>query len=913
MKVNMSELPSYFRYWGKAEKDGSRYHLLVYHCLDVAAVGYYLLNPSQPLCQRLSNQLHLDSFWLQRWFTFCLTLHDVGKFATAFQGLAPRLSPTLVPSNSRMPYTQRHDTLGFVLWQEVLHPQWLARGGFDLDTRHPDLALVLRNIGPWMEVVTGHHGEPPKRTAIRHQNFFTVFDEQSASHFREDSATFLLTGMDASILQDKELKRRLKLASWTLAGVVVLADWLGSGRSPDGFCQDVMPLDVYWQDHAIPHAEQVLAKADLRHAATAPFSGICHLFPFISSLTPLQEWAQSRELGSTNQLFILEDVTGTGKTEAALVLAHRLMAAGLAGGIYVALPTMATANAMYTRLGKAYRRLFGADERPSLVLAHGARHLSEGFSRSVGLPESAPPTRTYTDDDEPAEAYCSAWLSDSRKKSLLADVGVGTLDQALLAVLPAKHQSLRLLGLSNKILVVDEVHSYDPYMNQLLKTLIEAHARQGGSVILLSATLPYQMRENYVRSFCDGAGLSMPSLEMAAAYPLATHVPTGALPETALEIRPNVERAVDVVMIEETHQALDALRQTVESGQCACWVRNTVKDARMAYQLLTEQEWLDKSKLTLFHSRFAVIDRQVVEATTLDLFNKDSKSEKRSGRVVVATQVVEQSLDLDFDVMISDLAPIDLLIQRAGRLHRHTRDAEGNPLLAEGGIDQRGRPCLYVLGPAPTSTPNEDWLKARLPGTQAIYQHVGQLWLTQQRLSDRFTMPDDARVLIEGVFGEDAQDEIPEALLNLCWNAEGAAGSKRGMALLNALKLEMGYTRASAEDSGGWDKETRIPTRLGDKSTTVALTLLDGGRLKPYAGSGEFAWELSMIDLPTSDWKRVKEKIPESLHGLIDELKEETKVLKWVEVLPLTGEIERYYDPKKGWGFDKEEIDESRM
>ena len=719
--------------------------------------------------------------------------------------------------------------------------------------------------------------------------------------------------MTLIILAGKELKNNLKLSSWQLAGAVVLSDWLGSGRSPESYCQGEVSLDDYWQQKALPHAEQVVAKADLYQSTIAPFAGISNLFPFITSPTPLQDWATKLQLGLSNQLFILEDVTGAGKTEAAVVIAHRLMANGLADGIYIALPTMATANSMYTRLGKAYRRFFGIDEHPSLVLAHGARHLSEGFRNSIGMPESAHPSHSYSEDEEPIELYCSTWLADSRKKALLAEIGVGTLDQALLAVLPAKHQSLRLLGLAQKVLIVDEVHSYDPYMNQLMQMLIEAHARQGGSVILLSATLPYQMREKYVRSFCDGAGLEMPTLVDSSFYPLATHIPDLEQAESKLSASWNAEKKVLVSFIDKSDDALDILRAAVREGQCACWIRNTVKDARAAYDIIANQEWMDKNKLMLFHSRFAMLDRRNIEAKTLNLFDKNSTGEKRQCQILIATQVVEQSLDLDFDVMISDLAPIDLLIQRAGRLHRHVRDNAGNPIIEEGAADRRGELRLYVFGPMPTKTPDEDWLKSKLPGTQAVYKHVGQLWLTQQQLysSGKFTMPADARILIEGVYGENAQDLIPDPLLSLSWDAEGEAGSRRGMARLNALKLIKGYTRSSAEDSGGWDKESRIPTRLGIDSITVAFARVKDNHLWPYAQDMEFAWELSMIDLPRNEWRKVQGKIPADLSDKIKCLKEEIKILKWVEVLPMTEEVAPYYDPQMGWGLNKEEKDES--
>ncbi|PJC73876.1 MAG: CRISPR-associated helicase/endonuclease Cas3, partial [Syntrophobacterales bacterium CG_4_8_14_3_um_filter_49_14] len=163
----------------------------------------------------------------------------------------------------------------------------------------------------------------------------------------------------------------------------------------------------------------------------------------------------------------------------------------------------------------------------------------------------------------------------------------------------------------------------------------------------------------------------------------------------------------------------------------------------------------------------------------------------------------------------------------------------------------------------------------------------------------------------DGVYSDEAQVKIPDSLLGLSWNAEGDAGSKRGMARLNALKLDKGYTRSSAEDSGGWDKETRIPTRLGDESTLVALARLEGGFLKPYAQASEFAWELSMIALPKQAWIKAQESIPDSLRGSIDKLKEGVKLLKWIELLPLTEDLEHYYDPQMGWGLKKEERNES--
>lgn len=904
---------NYYRYWGKTEKNGTRFHLLPYHCLDVAAVGWLLLDPEKPLCQRIARQLEVTPELLRRWFTFFLSLHDIGKFAVVFQGLVPGLSSDLVKLNDRKKYTERHDSLGYCLWNDEgglrdrleAEDTWLAHC--------PNSRQLRWTLDVWMQIVTGHHGIPPKTFGLYLSQHFDKQDEEAAWHYFLAVSRMFVTADIVDIQADKEFCNRLKNASWILAGIVVLADWLGSSRNPDEFCQQEIPLDEYWQNNALPFAVKSVKNANLLPSSVAPYLNTHHLFNFITTLTPLQQWAENVELAPGNQLFILEDVTGAGKTEAALTLAHRLMASGLADGLYVALPTMATSNAMYERLGKAYRRLYADDVLPSLVLAHGARHLSEAFRKTLSFPENAETRQKYDHAEETVEAVCSAWLADSRKKALLAEVGVGTLDQALLAVLPARHQSLRCLGLARKVLIVDEVHAYDPYMNRLLQKLLEYHAAQGGSVIMLSATLPFTMRTQYLQAFCKGAGNDTPSLKEIEQYPLATHFPFNEQLETAVATRREVERSVTVMLLDDADDVLEQIRQAVEQGRCVCWVRNTVGDAIKTYRLLAEQGWLNNDRLSLFHSRFAMIDRQRIESETLTFFGKESTAEMRRGRVLIATQVVEQSLDLDFDLMVSDLAPIDLLIQRVGREHRHIRNAAGNRLEQDGAVDQRDAPVFYLFGPPASETPEENWLKAALPGTQKVYQNVGQLWLTQQLLgtAGKLSMPGDARGLIEGVYGDEAQDGIPTSLQEMSDKAIADAYAKLGVARMNALKLSKGYSRTSAEDSGGWEDEAKIPTRLGDDTVRVALVLPDGEGWRPYAVDENFAWDFSMVSVPRNVWLRAKEAIPADVRSSLEALKEEIKVLKWADLFPLTAELSIWYDKLMGWGIQKEGADES--
>ncbi|RZB36810.1 MAG: CRISPR-associated endonuclease/helicase Cas3 [Desulfobacteraceae bacterium Eth-SRB2] len=262
---------------------------------------------------------------------------------------------------------------------------------------------------------------------------------------------------------------------------------------------------------------------------------------------------------------------------------------------------------------------------------------------------------------------------------------------------------------------------------------------------------------------------------------------------------------------------------------------------------------MNEDHLHLFHSRFAMVDRQIIEEETWKRFGDESNHENRKGQVLIATQVVEQSLDLDFDVLITDLASIDLIIQRAGRLCRHIRDEQGNRIrdvnAKEDGLQNFKRSRTFA--PDPKEDADESWLKTQQEGTQAVYPHIGQLWLTAKLLLEdgkgKFTMPDDARGLIEGVYSPEAEVAIPEILLDASMDAVGQNMMKQSMANLNALKLNKGYTRSS----GDWDEESRTPTRLTEQETvSVALANFNQGQLQPYAKDVHHEWTMSVVKIP---------------------------------------------------------------
>ncbi|MGB6065521.1 MAG: CRISPR-associated helicase Cas3', partial [Desulfomonilaceae bacterium] len=767
-------------------------------------------------------------------------LHDVGKFAEAFQNVRDDLFLKLHGRQSTRRYTQRHDKLGLLLWKQLLWPHFQEQNPSGVEAGGEPW-MWDEIMGLWASAVMGHHGEPTDPWDLRLKDHFTETDRCAAQAFTlEATSVFLKDGRSLLVPATEDHWQAAKRFSWLLAGIAVLCDWIGSDERHFEYEDKPIPLDEYWH-RALGNAEIALADAGILPVPISTINGMSELYPEIVHPSPLQDHTDSCALARGSQLWIAEDITGSGKTEAALVLAYRLMKAGFGEGVFVALPTMATANAMYERLAKAYRLLFQIGGSPSLVLSHGFRHLSDSFRRSVLQMKTGEQT-SYSKDDESSSAECSAWIADSRKKALLAHVGVGTIDQALLAVLPSRHQSLRLFGLARKVLIIDEVHACDAYMNGILENLLRFQAGLGGSAILLSATLPQQTREKLTRAFCEGLNQRCTSVPTGS-YPLVTRASASGVETVAVDPRQDLRRAVRIEIVNDVELVKKSVLDAFRKGGCVCWVRNTVADALQGY--LELQPHLSSDQLILFHARLAMGDRLEREKLVLKTFGKHSTAQDRHGKVLVATQVVEQSLDLDFDLMITDLAPIDLLIQRAGRLHRHPRDSTGNPL-PSGAADERGGLRMLVHGPIPVPHTGADWYSAVFPKAAYVYPLHGQLWLTARLLAERggWILPDDARDLIEQVYAEDPFD-MPEALASHDQTPDGKRRADRALARLNGLNFHEGYQRGLDQ----WQDDTMTPSRLGANSVTVRLARWDGTRLEPWFGSSDHPWEMSQVSV----------------------------------------------------------------
>jgi CRISPR-associated endonuclease/helicase Cas3 len=499
---------------------------------------------------------------------------------------------------------------------------------------------------------------------------------------------------------------------------------------------------------------------------------------------------------------------------------------------YFALPTMATANAMYARLTETYRAMFDdADtHQPSLALAHGKALRNEGFLRSLAR-EPACNGRGEPDTG----AFCSGWIADSRRKALLAQAGAGTIDQALMAVLPLRYQSIRLHGLIGKVLILDEIHSFDAFMLKLIETLLELHSRLGGSAIVMSATLPTAIRARLLRTFAKGRGLVSPAA-CSGAYPLVTTLSGDLVTQTPLPLATGSGRRVAVERIGSVGEAEALALELARRGAAVALIRSTVDAATASFERLKA----DHADCELFHARFLLDDRLAIETRVLDRFGKAGEQAGREGRILVATQVVEQSLDIDFDSVITDLAPMDLLIQRAGRLWRHRRP--DRPVAG---------PVLHVVSPAPTDACEADWLKADLQEAEWVYEDPARLWLTARRLfdagvivadtlADRETIPGHVRGLIEAAYTDDSAALPTPSLAAALDRHEGKTMGMGAIAGQSVLKPGAGYVRDVA-----WETEARAVTRLELRPrVTARLARRDGNTLRPLIGED---WSLAEL------------------------------------------------------------------
>jgi CRISPR-associated endonuclease/helicase Cas3 len=510
-----------------------------------------------------------------------------------------------------------------------------------------------------------------------------------------------------------------------LSGLASVADWIGSMEDYFEPGSGYVNLAEY-VERAARQARRALKETGWLGwqppTSTIPFESLCN----VPAPRPLQETVISLVSQLDRPaLVIIEAPTGVGKTEAALYLADHWGRVLHQRGTYMAMPTMATSNQMFKRVREVLKRRY-PDELVNYHLLHGNAMLMDD--------DQLPRLATISDSEGRGTVAALTWFT-KRKRGLLAPFAVGTVDQALMSILQTSHFFIRLFGLSHKTVIFDEIHAYDTYMEELFYLLLKWLRVMGTSVVVLSATLPEQSRRRLIQAYTGHPRADLP----ATSYPILTWATEDQI--DAIPLEAPVKRKVALKRIERKPETIvRQLANELQDGGCAAVICNTVGRAQEIYRSVREAKIISEGDLILFHARFPFAWREQIEQEVLDLFKKGGKRPQKS--IVVATQVIEQSLDLDFDLMISDLAPVDLVIQRVGRLHRHDSNRDTRPA-------RLATPRLLLAMPETLEgAPRFD------RGDVYIY---GQYLMLRSYLTlrhrDSIVTPDETQVLIESVYG----------------------------------------------------------------------------------------------------------------------------------------------------------------
>jgi CRISPR-associated endonuclease/helicase Cas3 len=608
-----------------------------------------------------------------------------------------------------------------------------------------------RDSVAWIALtLAGHHGVfPAANWRERRAHAWQLGDssqdgDRTWSRAREELIALACTDARMPGLRSPGISAPDLPLQLAISGAVILADWLASNEDVFGYAGQIP--DNY-REVSAGRATSIGALTGLHHrwrpdqAVSEMSAATLYGARFGRVPRPVQEAAFAAVLGAGRGLLLIEAPMGEGKTEAALAAAEVLALAAGVDGLFVGLPTKATANQMYRRVGTWLKSQKGTH---GIALAHsGARRhgpYRELLATGVGI------------DEHDGGLVASEWLTGP-KKTLLASITVGTIDQLLLAGVSSRHVSLRHLGLSGKVVIIDEVHACDAYMSEILKRVLSWLGAARIPVILLSATLSAGQREELLTAYAcrptagDRDGDAYPRLSWVPAPERVA--PRRSRRDQSEPIRARVllppaarSSRVAVTMLDERDlAAVPVLATELTSGAgSALVVRNTVRRAQDTYRALCELN--GEADVMLVHARYTAADRRRREDEVIALFGPEGRRPRR--RIVVGTQVLEQSLDCDFDVLITDLAPIDLLFQRAGRIHRHDL-----PAALRGNLQQ---PQMFIAG-----RETGDALPPRIPPGSRIVYHDHLLWRTEAALMglDALDVPGDVSRLVDQVYGAD--------------------------------------------------------------------------------------------------------------------------------------------------------------
>ncbi len=805
-------------FWGKLKPDpggGTPTHLpLACHCLDVAMVLRHLLD--LPATQRrlmAAANTRLTPAQLDRLAVLAL-LHDFGKANLGFQD---------------KPFDEKAPRAGHVFETAPLfgEPALFER---------LSSSLGLQRLCGWFEneatlqsyllAILSHHGKPIPSEALGrniHKNYYPAKRYWWSSDGQRDPFHAIAELMEtarkafpAAFAEDVPPLPASPRLQHRFAGLLMLADWLGSHNA-------FFPIDNGEADRlqlAPEAAKQILKAVGLdARAKQYALRGQAWQFEPLFNFPPhpLQQALDELPVDDpAHRLLIAEAETGSGKTEAALIRFFRLFAAGEADGLYFALPTRVAARELYQRILHTVERAFpDPATRPIVLLA------VPGYARVDGQEAKLLPERSAICNDEAEQQRRErVWAAEHPKRFLAATIAVGTIDQALLSALQTPHAHLRSACLDRQLLVVDEVHASDPYMRHLLTELLRHHLR-AGHALLLSATLGAVARDAFLRA----AGTEPATRTLAQAietpYPALTDSSGQPFPLQAASTRAKPVTVECLPHLTTPEALLPRIRQALEKGARILVVLNTVGRA-LALQRAVEEcipaEALFHCRgiITPHHGRYSPADREQLDAAVSQRLGKASDP---GPLLLIGTQTLEQSLDIDADLLISDLCPMDVLLQRIGRLHRHDRQRPA-------GMEEAR--CLLLT---PEDGTLEDWLQtdgeandaAKGMGLGSVYPDLRTLQLTwdQLRQHPQIEIPRDNRLLVECATHPDALAQLQGS----CWQrhstlAEGGEIAQGVRA--DHISLVKCYTQPFGELSFN-ELNDDARTRLGLNSLRLPL------------------------------------------------------------------------------------------
>jgi CRISPR-associated endonuclease/helicase Cas3 len=734
--------------WAKKSRTGEMAWLpLAAHLADTAAIAEKLWDDWLPEgVKQLLDAAGLSQEQARQLLIFLAAVHDLGKAIPLFQ--AKPAYPPCLDLDQRLQEKLKAAGLPLLPYHDFKQPSKTphALAGY----------VLLRQAGCDLRaavIVGSHHGKPPNSgwkkygPGVYRDNYhLDKIGKNAWESVQRELIAFALRQAGFSCL--KEIPAPELAAQVLLSGLVIMADWIASNSAyfPYARLDEASPpfdfsgrAQSAWEDLRLPlpwHGGQANTGQGWSHTDLYR-----ERFPFLTQANGLQTAAREVAVSIDQPgIMVIEAPMGSGKTEAALAAAEIFAAKAQRRGVFFALPTQATSDAIFSRMLEWLKHLPGKDAL-SLRLIQGKAEFNNQYKELKFFGEDR--------DEEDTWVIVHQWF-EGRKKSMLDDFAAGTIDQLLLAALKQKHVMLRHLGLANKVVIIDECHAYDAYMSQYLDQALRWLGAYQVPVIVLSATLPARKRQEVIDAYLgqsstpqplidplsdrEEEALPTPSWVLRRDYPLITYTDGGETKARAMAAD-GPPRTIRLQFMEDESLAA-TLEELLSGGGCAGVIVNTVSRAQELAARLSAR--LGAENVRLLHSRFLAQDRAQKEQELLaELGKPDPGRARPDKRIVVGTQVLEQSLDIDFDLLITDLCPMDLLLQRLGRLHRHLRPRPA----------RLGSPLCLLTAPA-----GQEFA----PGSKEVY---GDYWLMRTRalLPDSITLPDDISRLVQEVY-DDALD-----------------------------------------------------------------------------------------------------------------------------------------------------------